>query len=78
MITPRVDIHTNWVIRGFILGLTILYLGPFPFLHDLVGDSATVLSVLPVAVTGCDVYMSKPINIRELWARVEAFVPAPQ
>ena len=26
---------------------------------------------------GCDVYMSKPINIRELWARVEAFVPAP-
>ena len=27
---------------------------------------------------GCDVYMSKPINIRELWARVEAFVPAPK
>ena len=26
---------------------------------------------------GCDVYMSKPINIRELWARVEAFVPMP-
>jgi len=26
---------------------------------------------------GCDVYMSKPINIRELWARVEAFVPSP-
>ena len=25
---------------------------------------------------GCDVYMSKPINIRELWARVEAFVPS--
>ena len=24
----------------------------------------------------CDVYMSKPINIRELWARVEAFVPS--
>jgi CheY-like chemotaxis protein len=23
---------------------------------------------------GCDVYMSKPINIRELWARVEMFV----
>jgi two-component system, cell cycle response regulator DivK len=23
---------------------------------------------------GCDVYMSKPINIRELWARVEGFV----
>lgn len=26
---------------------------------------------------GCDVYMAKPINIRELWARVEAFVPSP-
>lgn len=26
---------------------------------------------------GCDVYMSKPINIRELRARVEAFVPSP-
>jgi len=24
------------------------------------------------------VYMSKPINIRELWARVEAFVPSPK
>lgn len=27
---------------------------------------------------GCDVYMSKPINIRELWARVEAFLPSPR
>jgi len=26
---------------------------------------------------GCDVYMSKPINIRELWARVAAFVASP-
>ena len=26
---------------------------------------------------GCDVYMAKPINIRELWARVEAFLPSP-
>jgi two-component system cell cycle response regulator DivK len=23
---------------------------------------------------GCDVYMTKPINIRELWARVESFL----
>jgi two-component system cell cycle response regulator DivK len=23
---------------------------------------------------GCDVYMSKPVNIRELWARVESFL----
>ncbi len=27
---------------------------------------------------GCDVYMSKPINIRELWARVEAYVASPR
>jgi two-component system cell cycle response regulator DivK len=26
---------------------------------------------------GCDVYMSKPINIRELAARVEAYVASP-
>jgi two-component system cell cycle response regulator DivK len=25
---------------------------------------------------GCDVYMSKPINVRELRARVEGFVPS--
>ena len=38
----------------------------------LKGDAEKALSA------GCDVYMSKPINIRELWARVEAFVPAPE
>jgi two-component system, cell cycle response regulator DivK len=56
-------------------------------------DKKTSLTYLPIiAITanalkgdaekavaaGCDVYMSKPINIRELWARVEAFVPSPQ
>ncbi len=30
MKTPRNDIQTKWVIRGFILGLTILYLVAFP------------------------------------------------
>ena len=38
----------------------------------LEGDAEKALAA------GCDVYMSKPINIRELWARVEAFVPAPE
>ena len=38
--------------------------------NALKGDAEKALSA------GCDVYMSKPINIRELWARVEAFVPA--
>lgn len=40
--------------------------------NALKGDAEKALTA------GCDVYMSKPINIRELWARVEAFVPAPQ
>jgi two-component system, cell cycle response regulator DivK len=39
--------------------------------NALKGDAEKALQ------SGCDVYMSKPINIRELWARVEAFVPAP-
>ena len=39
--------------------------------NALKGDAEKALDA------GCDVYMSKPINIRELWARVEAFVPTP-
>lgn len=39
--------------------------------NALKGDAEKALSA------GCDVYMSKPINIRELWARVEAFLPSP-
>lgn len=39
--------------------------------NALKGDAEKALEA------GCDVYMSKPINIRELWARVEAFIPAP-
>lgn len=38
--------------------------------NALKGDAQKALDA------GCDVYMSKPINIRELWARVEAFVPS--
>jgi two-component system, cell cycle response regulator DivK len=36
--------------------------------NALKGDAEMALDA------GCDVYMSKPINIRELWARVEAFI----
>jgi two-component system, cell cycle response regulator DivK len=39
--------------------------------NALKGDAEKALAA------GCDVYMSKPINIRELWARVEAFLPSP-
>ena len=37
--------------------------------NALKGDAEKTLAA------GCDVYMSKPINIRELWARVEALLP---
>ncbi len=40
--------------------------------NALKGDAEKALAA------GCDVYMSKPINIRELWARVEAYVESPQ
>lgn len=40
--------------------------------NALKGDAEKALAA------GCDVYMAKPINIRELWARVEAFVPSPK
>jgi len=40
--------------------------------NALKGDAEKALSA------GCDVYMSKPINIRELWARIEALLPAPK
>jgi two-component system cell cycle response regulator DivK len=39
---------------------------------DLKGDAEKALEA------GCDVYMSKPINVRELWARVEGFVSSPE
>ncbi|MCZ2121751.1 MAG: response regulator [Anaerolineales bacterium] len=39
--------------------------------NALKGDAEKALAA------GCDVYMSKPINIRELWARVEAFIQTP-
>ncbi len=38
--------------------------------NALKGDAEKALAA------GCDVYMSKPINIRELWARVEGFLPS--
>ncbi|HET7090315.1 MAG TPA: response regulator [Anaerolineae bacterium] len=37
--------------------------------NALKGDAERALAA------GCDVYMSKPIDIRELWARVMGFLP---
>ncbi len=36
--------------------------------NALKGDAEKALAA------GCDVYMAKPINIRELWARIEGFL----
>lgn len=38
--------------------------------NALSGDAQKALDA------GCDVYMAKPINIHELWARVEAYLPS--
>jgi two-component system, cell cycle response regulator DivK len=38
--------------------------------NALKGDAERALAA------GCDVYMSKPINIRELWAQVEGLLPS--
>lgn len=38
--------------------------------NALRGDAEKALNA------GCDVYMSKPINIRELWAKVTSFLPS--
>ena len=49
------------------------YLGQVPIIaitaNALKGDAEKALAA------GCDVYMAKPINIHELWARVLAFLP---
>ncbi len=37
--------------------------------NALKGDADKALAA------GCDVYISKPVNIRELWARVMGFLP---
>jgi two-component system cell cycle response regulator DivK len=39
--------------------------------NALKGDAQKAISA------GCNAYMSKPIDIQELWARVEAFLPPP-
>ena len=39
--------------------------------NALQGDAKKAISA------GCNAYMSKPIDIYELWARVEAFLPPP-
>lgn len=38
--------------------------------NALKGDAEKALEA------GCDVYMAKPINIRELWAQVEGLLPS--
>jgi len=50
----------------------------FPFLQTvtIIAITANVLDgdAEKALAAGCDVYMPKPVNIRELWARVENYL----
>ena len=87
-----VDMAESEEISLILLDINLPDIDGYEVARRLRASSKTELSTVPIiAVTanalkcdaekaleaGCDVYMSKPINIRELWARVEAFVPAP-
>jgi len=87
-----VDMAEAEEIALILLDINLPDIDGYEVARRLRASSKTALATVPIiAVTanalkgdaekaldaGCDVYMSKPINIRELWARVEAFVPSP-
>ncbi|HSG45013.1 MAG TPA: response regulator [Anaerolineales bacterium] len=87
-----VDMAESEEISLILLDINLPDIDGYEVARRLRASSKTELATVPIiAVTanalkgdaekaldaGCDVYMSKPINIRELWARVEAFVPSP-
>ncbi|HEY5729563.1 MAG TPA: response regulator [Anaerolineales bacterium] len=90
--TKGVDMAESEEISLILLDINLPDIDGYEVARRLRASSKTELATVPIiAVTanalkgdaekaleaGCDVYMSKPINIRELWARVEAFVPSP-
>lgn len=87
-----IDIAENKQVDLILLDINLPDLDGYEVARRLRSSRKTFLWTIPIiAVTanalkgdaenaldaGCDVYMSKPINIHELWARVEAFVPSP-
>jgi CheY-like chemotaxis protein len=87
-----VDMAESEEVSLILLDINLPDIDGYEVARRLRASSKTELATVPIiAVTanalkgdaekaleaGCDVYMSKPINIRELWARVGAFVPAP-
>ena len=85
-----VDVAENEQVDLILLDINLPDIDGYEVARRLRSSSKNALASTPfIAVTanalkshaeraleaGCDVYMSKPINIRELWARVEAFVP---
>jgi two-component system cell cycle response regulator DivK len=87
-----VDMAEAEEIALILLDINLPDIDGYEVARRLRASSKTALATVPIiAVTanalkgdaekaldaGCDVYMSKPFNIRELWARVEAFVPSP-
>ena len=87
-----VELAENQDVDLILLDINLPDIDGYEVARRLRKSSKTALSHIPIiAITanalkgdaekaleaGCDVYMSKPINIRELWARVEAFIPMP-
>ena len=85
-----VDVAENEQVDLILLDINLPDIDGYEVARRLRSSSKNALASTPIiAVTanavkgdaeraleaGCDVCMSKPINIRELWARVEAFVP---
>ena len=90
--TEGLDIATNQEVDLILLDINLPDIDGYEVARRLRSSSDSRLTYVPIiAITanalkgdaekaleaGCDVYMSKPINIRELRARVEAFVPSP-
>jgi two-component system cell cycle response regulator DivK len=90
--TEGLDIAKNQEVDLILLDINLPDIDGYEVARRLRGSSDSRLTYVPIiAITanalkgdaekaleaGCDVYMSKPINIRELRARVEAFVPSP-
>ena len=86
-----VDIAENQEIDLILLDINLPDIDGYEVARRLRKSSKSQLAYIPIiAITanalkgdaekaldaGCDVYMSKPINIRELWARLEAYVPS--
>jgi signal transduction histidine kinase len=52
MKTRRLNISSKWAGSAIILASSLVYLLSFPTLHNLIGDTASALSIVPVVAAG--------------------------